>query len=285
MAIPITDIAAQNLQDLNLQDGQNYLNSLANKFIVRPKTAKGIAGFVFDYDGDSTVTLSSEITDHYLESNDPIQDHIAQKPVRITLRGFVSELAQKAPEGIVGALSTIQNKLTAVPAYIGRYTPGAVQGIQKGINAAQATVNEINLGLSKVQNIVSFLPTLLPSSSPRQTKQQAAFAQLASLWESRQIFTVETPFRYFDAMAIESLSFLQPEDTRDWCDITVTMKQLRFVETRTISSSSVFSGRSAIQRQGKANQGKTQGTPIESSVLFDAINGNGFRFPFFGGSN
>ncbi len=261
--------AQAGLGNLNLQDGNNYLNSIANKFIVKPKTAKGIGGFVFDYEGESTVTYQADITDHYLESNDAVQDHIAQRPARVVLRGFVSELVSKSPAGVLGALNTIQNKLTALPAYLGPYTPGAVQSIQRGITAAQVAVEKINLGLAKVQNIVGFLP----GAAPHKSKQQKAFAQLTALWQSRQVFTVETPYRYFDSMVIETLSFIQPEETRDWSDISVTLKQMRFVQVASVSNKDTFAGRAAQQRQTQASQGKTQGTPVSQSLLFRAFTG------------
>ena len=257
------------LQQANLQDGQNYLNTIANKYIVKPKTAAGIGGFVFDYEGETTLTYQAEITDHYLESNDPVQDHIAQRPVRLVLRGFVSELAQKAPAGVLGALTTIQNKLTAVPAYLGKYTPGAIQGIQKSLTTAQNTVNQINLGLSKVQNIVG----LLPGAAPQKSKQQKAFAQLQSLWLSRQVLTVQTPYTYFSSMAIESLTFIQPDETTSWSDISVTLKQLRFVEVAVTPTTNTYAGRSAYQRALQSAQGKTTGTPVAQSVLFQAFHG------------
>lgn len=258
------------LGNLNLQDGNNYLNTLANKFIVKPKTASGIGGFVFDYEGESTVQAQADITDHYLESNDPVQDHIALKPFRLVLRGFSSELAQKAPAGVVGALSIIQNKLTAVPAYLGKYTPGALLAISRAVTTAQNTVNQINLGLAKVQNIVGFLP----GAAPHKSKQQKAFAQLVALQQSRQVFTVETPWRYFDSMVIESLSFIQPEETKDWTDVSVTLKQLRFVQVQTVATGdNTFGGRAAFQRQDPTSQGKTQGTPKPTSLLFKAFTG------------
>ncbi len=261
--------AQTGLGSLNLQDGNNYLNNIANKYIVKPKTAAGIGGFVFDVEGEDTLTYQAEITDHYIETNDPVQDHIAQRPVRIVLRGYVAELSKKAPQGVLGALSTIQNKLTAVPAYLGKYTPGAIQSIQKGITAAQSTVNTINLGIAKIQNIVGFLP----GAAPQKSKQEKAFAQLAALWESRQVFTVQTPWRYYDSMAIESLSFIQPEDTKTMTDISVTLKQLRFVEVTTVKASDVFGGRAALQRQASSAQGKTQGTAKPQSLLFKAFSG------------
>lgn len=261
----ITQSAQTGLGSLNLQDGNNYLNSLANKYIVKPKNAKGIGGFVFDYEGETNVTFQADIPDHWLETNDSVQDHIAIRPLKITLRGFVSELVLKAPGGVLGALQTLQNKLTTVPAYLGQYTPGAIQTIQRGITAATNTVNTINQSIARVKNIVG----MFPGATPQKSKQQQAFAALRSLYDSRQVFTVETPYSTFDSMVIETLSFVQPEDTRSWSDVSVTLKQLRFVETQTVRvTSDTFGGRGAQMRQEQVNQGKTKGIPTPTSLLY-----------------
>ncbi len=261
----LTADAQTGLGSLNLQDGNNYINSAANKYIVKPKNLKGINGFVFDYEGETNLTLQADITDHFLETNDPVQDHIAIRPIKITLKGYVGELVQKAPQGLVGALASIQNRLTTVPAYLGRYTPSALSTIQKSITQAQNTVNTINQGLARVQNIIG----LFPGATPQKSKQQKAFAQLQSLYLTRQVFTLDTPYGPFDSMVIETLTFVQPEDTKYWSDITVTLKQLRFVDTQSVQATSgAFGGRGAQQRQDLTSQGKTKGTPVKTSLLY-----------------
>jgi hypothetical protein len=251
------------ISDLNLQDGNNYLNQAANQYIIKAPTVQGIAGFVFDYEGETGITFSSDITDHYLESNDPVNDHIARRPLRINLRGFVSELAVVGPGGVLGALNLIQNRLTTVPAYLGKYTPQATQKLSKAITQAQSTVTQINQGLARINNIVG----LFPGATPQQSKQVRAFTKLVSLYNSRQVFSVQTPYAVHHQMAIETLTFVQPEETRDWTDISVTLKQLHFVETVQIANPAQNAGRALQQRQASVNQGKTQGT--QSSLLFD----------------
>lgn len=69
------------------------LSTLNKKAIVRPDNPPaGVAGFLFDIVGDETVMLTSEITDHYVEDNTAIQDHVALAPEQITLKGTVGEL-------------------------------------------------------------------------------------------------------------------------------------------------------------------------------------------------
>ena len=264
----ITEIPKQGLDAV--QNGRNYLDQLANKYVVKPKDAIGIGGFIFDYEGETEVTLQADITDHYAENNQFINDNYQIKPAKLTLRGYVGELVQKKASGILGALAAIQNRLTVVPAYLGKYTPQALAKVQAALTKATATVNKIDLALSKVKNIVGFFS----KSSPAPTKQQEAYQFLESLMLSRQIFLVQTPYRFFDNMAIETLRFVQDETTRSWSDIAITLKQMRFVEVQTVTSNSAsFGGRAAQQRQTLAEKGNTKGSDVPVSTAYNLVAG------------
>ena len=54
--------------------------------------AEDIGYFIFDIDGTVTHQLESDITDHYVEDNTAVQDHIALRPEKITLKNYQGEL-------------------------------------------------------------------------------------------------------------------------------------------------------------------------------------------------
>ncbi len=244
------------------QNGPVYLDTLTNRYLVRPATVKGIGGFVFDYEGEESLSLHADITDHFTETNSAIQDHVARGPVHMTLRGFVAELVYQVPSGILGAINSIQNRLTTVPAYLGKYTPGSTATIQGALTKTISTISQINQAMARVKNVVG----LFGNAAPGQTKQEQAFAKLASLWETNQMMLVETPFGIFGNMVIEDLTFVQEDATRGWSDITVKLKGMRFaaVQTATIDFKS---GRAVQQAQATADKGSTKGTPVNRSVL------------------
>src|SRR5271167_1789126 len=72
---------------------------------------------LFNYEGENTVNLMSDITDHWVENNSSIQDQIALKPVEITTQGFIGELNNLPPNSVFQALQQAANKLTGVSAY------------------------------------------------------------------------------------------------------------------------------------------------------------------------
>ena len=197
-----------------------------------------------------------------------MQDHVAQKPDKVILRGFVAELKLRK-QGVLAALASLQNKLTTVNAYLGSYTPGAVQTIQRALTQTQKTVAQINRSIARAKNVVG----LFAGSVPVQTEQQKAYAQLESLFLSRQVFVCETPFKIFDNMIIESLDFRQPEETKFHSDIIVTLKQIRLVEVITEQNlQGNKGGRLAIQAQSQQDKGRTPGVEENVSVLFGFFN-------------
>lgn len=244
------------------QSGPLYVDSLTSRYLIKPKSVSGIGGFLFDYEGEDTTELHADITDHYAENNTAIQDHVARNPTHLTLRGFVAELVYKPNAGILGAINSIQNRLTTVPAYLGKYTPGAVANIQKVATQASNVGNQINQAIARVKNVVGFFG----NSAPGQTKQQAAFNKLSALWETNQMMIVETPFGIFGNMLIEDLLFVQGDETKYWSDVTVKLKAMRFASTET-ASIDFKSGRAAPQAESQINKGSTKGTPVNQSVL------------------
>ena len=42
-------------------NGGSYLDHLANKYILKPRSVTGIGGFIFDYEGETNLQLQSEM--------------------------------------------------------------------------------------------------------------------------------------------------------------------------------------------------------------------------------
>src|SRR5574343_355335 len=73
-------------------------------------------GFLFDFEGENTVNIGSEISDHFLENNSTVQQHIANRPITVTVRGFVGELTDVVPD-YLRPLQIVADKLTILSAY------------------------------------------------------------------------------------------------------------------------------------------------------------------------
>lgn len=251
--------------------GSDYLNNLTAKYLVKPKGLHHIGGFIFDYENDTDVRLSSNITDHYVEDNTAIQDHIALAPVRLTLRGFISELTQnnQPPSGYTNFIQAVTNKLSIVPAYLGDFSEQATSKIQKVLSDAQGLVNSVDFAVSRINNIAG----LFNKAAPGGTKQAEAYQKLESLWKQKILFSVETPFKIYDNMAIETLSFIQNEVTNMVSDISITLKEMRFASVEFTKFNEVlYGGRRAQQAQVVADKGKKIGIELDINRVLENLN-------------
>lgn len=259
-------LSASNTAFGAINSGRGYVDTLANKYILNG--AGGIGGFVFDYEGETTITLESEITDHWIETNTAIQDHVAIKPMHFTLRGFVGELVQKNNSGILGLLGSIGNKLSQVPAYLGTNTPGMVNKLQKARQQLTANINKIDNGLKRITNIARAFGL----ASPTNSAQKAAFAKLWAMWSSRQIVSVTAPFTVCKSMIIERITFIQDENTKTMSDISVTVKEIKQATTAKANFNNKLMARLAQQGQVVTSVGKTLGTAKPVSAMLGIFN-------------
>lgn len=251
--------------------GSDYLNNLTAKYLVKPKGLHHIGGFIFDYENDTEIRLTSNITDHYVEDNTAIQDNIALAPVRLTLRGFVSELSQnnQPPSGYTNFIQAVTNKLSTVPAYLGNFSAQAIARQQKVLADAQALINSVDYAVSRINNIAG----LFNNAAPGQTKQAQAYQKLESLWKQKILFSVETPYKIYDNMAIETISFIQNEVTNMLSDISITLKEIRFASVEfTRFNEVLYGGRRAQQVQDTADKGKKFGLELDIDRLLENLN-------------
>ena len=255
-------------QITNLSD---YVDQQA-RYLVKPVTARGIGGFVFSTRDDEQITLQSEVTDYAIEDNSTVGDHIAIKPIMVTLRGYVGEIVYNHTTTSVPAISSVANRLTSVASYLPSLSTLANQiktKVQAVNDLAGAATNLIN----STQNLVSSIV------APLATRQQQAYNVLKSMWQSKQVFTLETPWEYLDNMVIMTLLANQDNKTEMISDFTVTLKQLRvaktFVEFR---GASIFSMDAAQYINKSQVKGATIGLteisllPITSTNQKGALN-------------
>lgn len=244
-----------------VQNVKDLVSNVVDKFVVRPlgsPNQTGISGYVFDVIDDEEVSVDSDITDHYVEANYAIQDHIALRPIRFTLRGFVGELVDDFPN----ALATIYTQakgLLSLGGLLPTFNTQDAEFYAKLNNIVQLGTNVVN----QANNIFS----LFNSSSTTATRQQKAFQYFLGMWQTRQLCKVETPFAIFENMAIENIRALQSGATRIMSDFTITFKQIQ-----TVSSVISFNTVNSLMT---SNTGTISLTPLIAGGRFQQIIANG----------
>jgi hypothetical protein len=291
-----------------LANAQNAALSLSNLILVTPQDTVGYQPqpdptqngspnqqaptLVFNYEGEQTVALQSDITDHYVEDNSSIQDQIALRPVKITTHGYIGELNDVVPAALA-SLNAIANKLTTLSGFLPQISVTALNAYNEANllyqtaliteQAAVAAWSSISPTGQGAGEAVVTSGGITNVGQPGQTKQQIMFQQLYGYWNpanslTRTLFTVQTPWAIFRDCAIDSLRAIQDDTTRMVTDFEITFKQLRFANTilATPQSMNQPQGRAANQQSPQVNLGTS--TPAASTVpfataIFQSVNG------------
>jgi len=252
------------LQD-NLETAQ-VTNNLINRFVVSPVVNLGIAGFAFDTFEEHKSELQSDITDHFVEDNSTIQDHIAIKPKKITLRGFVGELVEEraTPKSEVVELF---EKLTIINSYVPVITDAAKQ-LNSLIDVSLETKEDaIDATIGAGVDLFQAYKTL----NPPDTKQAKAYNFFRALFDAKQLVAVDTPFGFMSDMAIENIVSIQG-DNAYIMDFAVTLKEFRTAETKLVEfNEKIRQGRSGNQISEEKDQGTAKGKQEDASLAYDKI--------------
>lgn len=232
------------------------LTTLEKNAIVRPNNPPpGVAGFLFDIKGEESVVLESNITDNYVENNTAIQDQIGLQPERVSLEGYVAEIAQTIQQQ--DQIAKENDALPLEPALAPEYTE--IQ-LDEFAAAEEAKTLEVQSKIS-TQSLDGFFNSRTAISTGKQAK---AFSYFYQLWKGRQLFTVDTPWGFFTDMAIEKVHVTQDETTRVVSKFRLTFKKILIAE-QIIIASGQLAGRAALQAADKTQNGVAGKEPMDTA--------------------
>lgn len=270
-----------------LSQASTLIGSLTGLLLASPQTTQGYVpmnppgaggflssffnppGILFHYEGEQTVSLQSDITDHFLENNTSIQDQIALKPIIITTHGFIGELNNVPPKAL-GILSQAANTLTTIGSYVPGLSVTAQNAYNEAFAAYQIASSAVNAGVSAVSSLTGGGGASVVGTGgaftkvPNQNLQQGYFQQFYGYWNNRVLFTVQTPWAIFQNMAILNLRAIQDETTRMITDFEVTFKQINTANTNL--STLGAQGRLASQASSLVSSGTGSTSPAAGSL-------------------
>lgn len=226
---------------------------------------------VFHFEEEQTITLESDITDHFSEDNRTLTDQIALKPEIVTTHGFIGELNDVVPLPL-RPLKFLADKLQSIPGFEPQFNAQALIAYNTAVQLYNTAINSVNDAVATVNTIggefgAGSIPGVESTSlgsgafapATVQTKQQKMFGQFYGYWKTRTLFTVQTPWASFEDMAIKMVRAIQDPNTRMITDFNVTFRKINFAET-VIVGATIFAGRAATQASSLADRG-----PINSN--------------------
>ena len=248
--------------------------------IVSVFSSTGIAGYKFHIPQTEIVKMESEVTDHYTDSNAVLQDHIARRPVTITLTGLQGEYFYSVNE-IEDTIAQIVPALVLVTQFLPKLSNATMQAKMKYQNNIDniknvqiATQAEKDFfGTQDISKYVSLkdklkvallngvdLFKLFQDIFKLKSAQTRAFLFLEAMWKMNQPFTVETTWRRYDNMIITSLQPVR-DNNADITEFSVTFKQINFAQSRYESLDNA-AGRTRQQLFKKVSKGLDKGQEV-----------------------
>ncbi|MDE5889243.1 MAG: hypothetical protein K2H20_04415, partial [Bacilli bacterium] len=212
--------------------------------IVNIMGTTGISGFKFHILQSEQINLESDITDHYVDSNTPVQDHIARKPVIITVSGYQGEYFYT-----VHPIQTMLSKVASTLKLIDSFKPklsDATKQIkeqwqknQEALANTKIDYNEAGLKVPLKEKVTTSwqnfndidLFKYFQNLYKLKSRQTQAYYFFKALWNMGVPFSLETRWERYDNMLIQQLRPLG-DNTADMTDFSITFKQINITSTQ-----------------------------------------------------
>lgn len=252
------------------------INGTVGYLPLNPRSSTGLPSLlptpkalIFQYEGEQTMSLDSDITDHFVEDNSAIQDQIAIKPEVYTTRGLIGELNDVLPAALQ-PLQKVANALVTIDAYTPQLSVTALLAFNQAVFAYENAASIVNNAVAAYSSLASAFGSdtgeivdgsgVFTSGQPSaQNKQQVMFQQLYGYWNQKILFNIQTPWAIFSNMAILNVKAVQDEETRMITDFQVTFKKIRVASSVVLEAPTITAGRSATQSASLTNQGTSSG--------------------------
>lgn len=231
------------------------LSTLEKQAIVRPENPPpGVAGFVFDLVENDEINLSSNITDHYVENNTAIQDHIALAPEEISVRGVIAELTYVPSNTNTEFTVPISDPLVTISDFLPELTTAQTETDAQTQAASTRESEAITSPKSRWGMVATRYGTEIGTQNFPTAKQSRGYNYFDQLWRGRQLCTVETPWGFWTNMAISKVAFIQEAKSRYVSNVAITFKKMRFAQDITVRVGQL-AGRAASQRSDTTQNG------------------------------
>lgn len=200
-----------------------------------------------------------DITDHFVENNSAVQDHVSLKPREFIVRGLIGEKVYNRDDlKYTGIVETALDKLGPVSAFLPKVS-----------NYAQTVINATSYVESSAKRYVSTYEKVFKNKT--QTVMQEKVYQ--TLEECRQNRTLMTLYidnvSKFENLLIKSVRLTQ-DDSIYHSQLIVELKEYRSVSTQTTKADiDTYKSRCGLQKAQEENLGKVQGVNEElTSALY-----------------
>lgn len=245
-------------------------------FTLRVAENEFYLDLVFSNITKESIEINADITDHLIEDNSYVQDHIATRPIVYTMSGLIGEKYDKFRDDLSFMLPA--EALTAKLNPLKFFIPTMTSYIQSAVNVVLTVKDRVIKIYNTLINTINNLKTLFVknplvlSVDTRHEKwakdkiQAGIYNMLKDVMENRIPVQVNTGWGFeINDYYIVNVS-LNQGNTYQQSELSVTLKELRFTTTQTRKFNAEDYQRYANQMAQEKELGKLQGieTPLES---------------------
>lgn len=239
-----------------------------SRAIVSILESTGISGFQFHVSKSEQIKMENEITDHYIDTNSAVQDHIAQKPVTLTLNGLHGEYFYTVHQ-IKNIVGKVIPAISLVKQFLPKFASETMKNKMKKLDSVKVqAIREdggtpvFKGGISKEVTTFNTLDlwNMFQELYPLKSAQTRAFFFFEAMWKSRAVFSVETSWKHYDNMVIQSITALR-DNNADITDFTLVFKQLNFTKSMSENAQKA-ADRVAQQKSALMKKGVDKGTEV-----------------------
>lgn len=235
---------------------QDVLND--DSAIVQILGQTGIAGFKFHIQEQECIEFDSEITTHYVEDNRPVQDHIAHRPVMITVKGLQGEYFHSV-NPIEDTLALVTPTMSLVKQFVPKVSNFVKQQKSKKLKEANTQNNKQSFVSKYINNFNNVdLFTIFQDLYKLKSAQTRAYYFFKALYKSKALFSVETSWERYDNMVLKSMIPMR-DNSLDISDYTLTFQQINFVQSMVLDLKNT-AARTRQQIAQTQNKGTQKGT-------------------------
>lgn len=222
------------------------------QFFIEPND-ETLTPLKIDIIGSESLTLSSDVTDYYSETNNFYNDQISIKPRVYTLEGEIGELVWYKKDESNSVIGAWVGKLTPIVSFLPSVSKKTLPLVDKAL--------KISGWIDSADNIVNRLVSQFNQADIN--FQQKEYRYLAALWLNRTPMTIISPWQTLENFVITNIEFSQPRNTRDKTLIKMTFKEFRLTKFKTSKvNKDILYGRLQEQKEEVIDRGRTSGETI-----------------------
>lgn len=215
----------------------------------------GIGGFTADVRVNESIQMTSDVPDNYVEDGSVINDHVINNPIVLSIDGEVADINEKvvfAPPILLEAIDKAAEVISNT--YLGQKTLQMIQKVEKIAEPITKAYDAIDDALDKGQQVYDFF-----SGQKEKTIQNDFFDFLNQIYYSKQLISIEMPFRTYTNMRITSLTIVRDNTTEQALKYKLTAKEVRFAKTILVDSKQYFQKAPSSSVKGKVTDKENKG--------------------------